>query len=97
MEQVSIEGSQSKVVKVTGVPNPGKTVSVLCRVSKYFIAFVNHLWSCMIAYFVFFFICREADRSIHDALCVIRLFNNANETIYSPSIIDRYVSCLFVD
>lgn len=43
----------SKVVKFTGVANPGKTVSVLVRG-------VNKL------------VVDEADRSIHDALCVIR-------------------------
>jgi len=41
------------VVKVTGVKNPGKTVSILVRGS-------NRL------------VIDEADRSIHDALCVIR-------------------------
>lgn len=43
----------SKIVKMTGVANPGKTVSVLCRG-------VNNL------------IIDESERSIHDALCVIR-------------------------
>lgn len=43
----------SKVVKMTGVANPGKTVSVLVRG-------VNSL------------VVDEAERSIHDALCVIR-------------------------
>jgi len=43
----------AKVVKVTGIHNPGKTVSLLVRGS-------NHL------------ILGEAERSIHDALCVIR-------------------------
>lgn len=43
----------AKVVKVTGIQNPGKTVSLLVRGS-------NHL------------ILGEAERSIHDALCVIR-------------------------
>lgn len=43
----------SKIVKMTGVANPGKTVSVVCRG-------VNNL------------IIDEAERSIHDALCVIR-------------------------
>lgn len=41
------------VVKITGVKNPGKTVSILVRGS-------NRL------------ILDEADRSVHDALCVIR-------------------------
>ena len=51
VEEVST--GASKVVKVTGVANPGKTVSILVRG-------VNRL------------IVDEAERSIHDALCVIR-------------------------
>jgi len=43
----------SKVIKITGVPNQGKTVSILCRGS-------NHL------------LLDEAERSLHDALCVVR-------------------------
>lgn len=43
----------SKVIKVTGVATPGRTVSILVRGS-------NKL------------VLEEADRSIHDALCVIR-------------------------
>jgi len=43
----------AKFVKVTGVANPGRTVSILLRGS-------NKL------------VLEEADRSIHDALCVIR-------------------------
>jgi T-complex protein 1 subunit delta len=42
-----------KIVKITGVPNPGKTVTVLVRGS-------NRL------------VLDEAERSLHDALCVIR-------------------------
>jgi T-complex protein 1 subunit delta len=48
-----ISTSDGKVVKVTGVPNKGKTVSILVRGS-------NKL------------VLDEAERSIHDALCVIR-------------------------
>lgn len=51
VEEVST--GASKVVKITGVANPGKTVSVLVRG-------VNKL------------VLDEAERSIHDALCVIR-------------------------
>lgn len=51
VEEVST--GSSKIVKMTGVANPGKTVSVLVRG-------VNRL------------VVDEADRSIHDALCVIR-------------------------
>jgi len=51
VKQVST--SEGRVVKITGVPNPGKTVSVLIRGS-------NKL------------MLEEAERSVHDALCVIR-------------------------
>mmetsp|Transcript_42998 Transcript_42998/g.69766 ORF Transcript_42998/g.69766 Transcript_42998/m.69766 type:complete len:532 (+) Transcript_42998:77-1672(+) len=51
VEEVST--SDGKIVKITGVPNPGKTVTLLVRGS-------NKL------------VLDEADRSIHDALCVIR-------------------------
>jgi len=48
-----VQTGSSKVVKVTGITNPGKTVSIIVRGS-------NKL------------VLEEADRSIHDALCVIR-------------------------
>jgi T-complex protein 1 subunit delta len=51
VEEVS--AGASKLIKITGVANPGKTVSVVCRG-------VNNL------------VIDEAERSIHDALCVIR-------------------------
>ena len=51
VEEVS--AGSGKVVKVTGVPNPGRTVSVLVRGS-------NKL------------VLGEAERSLHDALCVMR-------------------------
>jgi len=51
VEEVST--SDSKVVKITGVPSGGKTVSILVRGS-------NKL------------VLDEAERSIHDSLCVIR-------------------------
>ncbi|CAB3403997.1 unnamed protein product [Caenorhabditis bovis] len=46
-------GADGKVIKVTGVQNPGHAVSILLRGS-------NKL------------VLEEADRSLHDALCVIR-------------------------
>lgn len=46
-------GGAQRVVKVTGVLNPGKTCSILLRGS-------NQLTL------------DEADRSVHDALCVVR-------------------------
>jgi T-complex protein 1 subunit delta len=51
VDEVSLSGA--KVVKITGVKNPGKTVSVLIRGA-------NGL------------VLEEAERSLHDALCVIR-------------------------
>lgn len=48
-----VQTGSSKVVKITGIANPGKTVTILVRGS-------NKL------------VLEEADRSIHDALCVIR-------------------------
>ena len=44
---------EAKVVKVTGVPNHGKTVTILCKAS-------NQL------------LLDESERSLHDALCVLR-------------------------
>ena len=52
VEEVSTS-DEGKIVKITGVPNPGHTTSILVRGA-------NHL------------IVDEAERSIHDALCVIR-------------------------
>eukprot|EP00696_Hemimastix_kukwesjijk_P012474 gnl/Hemi2/25685_TR8624_c0_g1_i1.p1 gnl/Hemi2/25685_TR8624_c0_g1~~gnl/Hemi2/25685_TR8624_c0_g1_i1.p1 ORF type:complete len:535 (+),score=204.76 gnl/Hemi2/25685_TR8624_c0_g1_i1:54-1658(+) len=45
--------SEGKVIKITGVRNPGRTVSVLLRASNKMML-------------------EEADRSLHDALCVVR-------------------------
>jgi len=47
------ETASGKIVKVTGVKNPGKTVTILVRGS-------NRL------------VIDEAERSVHDALCVVR-------------------------
>ena len=52
-EEVTIAGSNSKVVKITGIVNMGQTITILMRGS-------NKL------------VIDEADRSIHDALCVVR-------------------------
>ncbi|CAM9689085.1 unnamed protein product [Chrysoparadoxa australica] len=51
--EVSVSGSGHKVVKMTGVPHVGKTMTILIRGS-------NRL------------VLDEAERSIHDALCVVR-------------------------
>lgn len=48
-----VEQSGAKVVKITGVKNPGRTVSVLCMGA-------NSL------------VLEESERSLHDALCVVR-------------------------
>jgi len=48
-----VQAGDSKIIKITGIVNQGKTVSVLIRGS-------NRL------------MLEEAERSIHDALCVIR-------------------------
>lgn len=48
-----VQAGDSKIVKMTGIANAGKTVSIVVRGS-------NKL------------VLEEADRSIHDALCVIR-------------------------
>ena len=45
--------SGGKVVKVTGVANPGRTVSIFCRGSNQMLL-------------------DECERSVHDALCVVR-------------------------
>jgi T-complex protein 1 subunit delta len=74
-----IETSEGKIVKVTGVPQPCKTVSILCRGSNKlvrtpsrlgalrsrpspFSALTSRLWQVL----------EENERSIHDALCVVR-------------------------
>jgi T-complex protein 1 subunit delta len=48
-----VEASGERVVKITGVKNHGKTVSVLCRGANMLVL-------------------EEAERSLHDALCVVR-------------------------
>jgi T-complex protein 1 subunit delta len=53
VQEVTIAGSTCKVVKLTGIQNMGKTVTVLMRGT-------NKL------------VIDEADRSLHDALCVVR-------------------------
>lgn len=50
---VHMEGGSTKVVKFTGVKNPGKTMTVLLRGSNEFVL-------------------GEAERSLHDAQCVVR-------------------------
>ena len=52
-EEVTIAGSTSRVVKITGIVNMGPTITILMRGTNRVIL-------------------DEADRSIHDALCVVR-------------------------
>ena len=52
-EEVTIAGSTSRVVKITGIVNMGPTITILMRGSNRVIL-------------------DEADRSVHDALCVVR-------------------------
>jgi T-complex protein 1 subunit delta len=52
-EEISVSGGGQRVCKITGVQNPGRTISILLRGS-------NKL------------VLDEADRSVHDALCVVR-------------------------
>lgn len=52
-EEVTIAGSTSRVVKMTGIENMGQTITILMRGSTKLTL-------------------DEADRSIHDALCVVR-------------------------
>jgi chaperonin GroEL (HSP60 family) len=52
-----LQVGKGKVVKVTGVANPGRTATVLLRGSNKMVL-------------------EEADRSLHDALCVIRCLVN---------------------
>jgi len=54
--------SSGRILKITGVKNPGKTVSILVRAS-------NDL------------VLGEADRSLHDALCVVRCIVKKNKLI----------------
>eukprot|EP00736_Rhodelphis_marinus_P008071 Rmarinus@m.13442 len=71
VEEISTSGG--RIVKVTGVTNPGRTVSILCRGS-------NQL------------VLDEADRSIHDALCVIRCLVKKRKTICGGSAPECEVS-----
>ena len=61
----------SKVVKVTGIANPGQTVSILVRGS-------NKL------------VLEEAERSLHDALCVVRCLGQ-KEVIQSSFIANYFL------
>lgn len=53
VEEAHTKNDGAKVVKVTGVKNPGKTISIICTGA-------NGL------------VLEESERSLHDALCVVR-------------------------
>jgi len=73
VEEVNTEGS-GRVVKFTGVLNPGKAVSILLRGS-------NKL------------VLDEAERSLHDALCVIRCLVKKRFLICGAGAPEMEVAC----
>ena len=72
VEETGSGGSQ-KIVKVTGCPNKGKTVSILLRGS-------NQL------------VLDEADRSLHDALCVVRALVKKRSLVYGGACVEMEVA-----
>lgn len=52
-EEITVGGSNARVVKVSGIVNMGRTITILMRGSNKMVL-------------------DEADRSVHDALCVVR-------------------------
>lgn len=66
-------GGSAKIVKVTGCPNQGETVSVLLRGS-------NQL------------VLEEADRSFHDALCVVRALVKKRSMVPGGACVEMEVS-----
>lgn len=73
VEEIST-GEEGKVIKLTGVANPGKAVSILIRGS-------NKL------------VIDEAERSLHDALCVIRCLVKKRALICGGGAPEMEVSC----
>jgi T-complex protein 1 subunit delta len=71
VEEVSAGGV--KVIKVTGCPNQGQTVSILLRGS-------NQL------------VLDEADRSLHDALCVVRALVKKRSLVPGGACVEMEVS-----
>lgn len=71
VEEVSTGGV--KVIKVTGCPNQGQTVSILLRGS-------NQL------------VLDEADRSLHDALCVVRALVKKRSLVPGGACVEMEVS-----
>lgn len=73
VEEVNTGGG-GRVIKVTGVQNPGKAVSILLRGS-------NKL------------VLDEADRSLHDALCVVRCLVKKRALICGGGAPEMEVAC----
>jgi len=73
VHEVSSGGGSSKIIKVTGCPNEGKTVSILLRGS-------NEL------------VLDEADRSLHDALCVVRALVKKRSLVPGGACVEMEVS-----
>ena len=69
IEEASLS-DDSKVLKVTGVPTTNKTVTIFIRGSNQLvIKLISYLFE---PFFLSKQVLDEADRSLHDALCVIR-------------------------
>ena len=64
---------EDKVVKITGIVNPGNTVSILVRGSNavIFCADIQNTKYSFV-HVQFQLVVDEAERSLHDALCVVR-------------------------
>ncbi|GMK55890.1 hypothetical protein CspeluHIS016_0209460 [Cutaneotrichosporon spelunceum] len=73
IEEANLNGA--KVVKVTGVKNPGKTVSIVCTGA-------NDL------------VLEESERSLHDALCVVRCLVKKRALIVGGGAPEIHVSRL---
>ncbi|WVQ79702.1 T-complex protein 1 subunit delta [Cryptococcus sp. DSM 104549] len=76
VEETSQAGA--KVVKVTGVKNPGKTVSVVCTGA-------NEL------------VLEESERSLHDALCVVRCLVKKRALIAGGGAPEIHISRLLTE
>ena len=104
VEEVELEGK--RITKITGVANPGKTVTVLLRGSNNLV----RTGSCGDVE-----VLDESDRSLHDALCVVRclvkkpsllvgggapeseVFSQFQEWVQSLSGADRYIARAYAE
>lgn len=75
VEEATLPSGGSKVVKVTGVKNPGKTVSVICTGANALVL-------------------EESERSLHDALCVVRCLVKKRALIVGGGAPEIHVSRL---